>query len=233
MPTTAHDAAMPAPRSDGGAHTPTRCGNHVCQCDDGIDNDGDGLIDGLDPECTAAFDDDEASFATGLPNKDNGCRDCFWDDNSGNGDDGCRYPTECLTGTAPNGHGNCSSCEVSAQCISSCQGRTPNGCDCFGCCEVARPSGEHVFIELRDTCSIARLDDEGSCPRCVPSTSCQNPCGRCELCVGKTQDMLPADCKHDAGPAYSCDDGFSRCTTTADCRSAEYCQLGCCLVDLL
>lgn len=229
----AHDAAMPVARADAGARVAMRCGGHVCACDDGLDNDGDGLIDGLDPECTAAFDDDEASFATGLTNKQNGCRDCFWDDNAGNGDDGCRYPAECLTGAAPSGKGNCSSCEVSAQCIASCQGRTPNGCDCFGCCEVARPGGEHVFIELRDSCSIARLDDLDSCPRCVPSTSCQNPCGRCELCVGKTEDMLPADCKHDAGPAYSCDDGFSACTTTADCRSSEYCQLGCCLVDLL
>jgi hypothetical protein len=228
---TAHDAAMSAP--DAAAPAAMRCGKHACACDDGLDNDGDGSSDGLDPECTAAFDDDEGSFATGLSNKQNGCRDCFWDSNSGNGDDGCRYPSECLTGAAPSGNGNCSSCQVSAQCISSCQSRTPNGCDCFGCCEVARPSGEHVFIELRDSCSLARLDDLASCPRCVPNSACQNPCGRCELCLGKTEDMLPADCKQGAGPAFSCDDGFSSCSKTSDCRIAEYCQLGCCLSDLL
>jgi hypothetical protein len=234
------DAARPVPKPDSGslaidagAPAAMRCGKHVCACDDGLDNDGDGLPDGLDPECTAAFDDDEASFATGLNNKQNGCRDCFWDSNSGNGDDGCRYPSECLTGAAPSGNGNCGSCDVSAECVSSCRPRTPNGCDCFGCCEVVRPSGEHVFIELRDECSLARLDDLTSCPRCVPSSACQNPCGRCELCLGKTADMLPADCKRDAGPAYTCDDGFSSCDKTADCRISEYCQLGCCLVDLL
>ncbi len=37
-----------------------------------MDNDGDGLVDGFDPECTGPFDDDEATFATGIPgdNKD-------------------------------------------------------------------------------------------------------------------------------------------------------------------
>src|ERR1700755_1918762 len=33
-------------RSD--ASTPARCGKGPCACDDGFDNDGDGLIDGLD-----------------------------------------------------------------------------------------------------------------------------------------------------------------------------------------
>jgi hypothetical protein len=211
-----------------------RCGKHACACDNGLDDDQDGLVDGLDPECTAAFDDDEATFATGLSNKQGGCRDCFWDDNAGNGDDGCRYPSECLTGAAPNGNGNCSSCQVSQACVDNCRVRTPNGCDCFGCCEVVRGGGEHVFIEVAESCRLDRLDDLDSCPRCVPSTACQNPCGRCELCLGKTVDSLPADCRRGAGqPSYQCDDGLRTCVSSADCQHSEYCQLGCCLVDLL
>ncbi|HYQ14706.1 MAG TPA: hypothetical protein VEQ58_03080, partial [Polyangiaceae bacterium] len=35
-------------------------------CSNGIDDDGDGLIDGFDPECTGLADDDEGSFATGI-----------------------------------------------------------------------------------------------------------------------------------------------------------------------
>src|SRR5260221_8786085 len=37
------------------------------QCSDGKDNDGDGLIDGFDPECTGPWDNDESPFATGIP----------------------------------------------------------------------------------------------------------------------------------------------------------------------
>lgn len=40
----------------------------LAQCADGIDNDGDGLIDyPLDPDCTSALDDDEASPVTPTP----------------------------------------------------------------------------------------------------------------------------------------------------------------------
>jgi hypothetical protein len=234
-PTSASsDAAAAAEPADAAPHVAARCGKQACACDNGLDDDGDGLLDGLDPECTAAFDDDEASFATGLPNKLGGCRDCFWDDNAGNGDDDCRYPAECLTGAAPNGNGSCSSCTVSAKCIDSCAARTPNGCDCFGCCEVARETGERVFIQLVADCQLARLDDLTSCPRCVQNTTCANGCGRCELCLGKTESALPADCKTDTGSRnYSCEDGLRTCGSSADCRSSEYCQLGCCLVDLL
>jgi hypothetical protein len=216
--------------ADAGAAT--RCGKHACACDNGDDDDHDGLVDGLDPECTAAFDDDEATFATGLPNKLGGCRDCFWDDNSGNGDDGCRYPSACLTGEAPSGNGNCASCAVSSQCVSACRVRTPNGCDCFGCCEVVRDNADHVYIELRDDCQLSKLDDLTSCPRCVQHSDCANPCGRCELCLGKTEAQLPADCESSSGgPNYRCEDGRS-CRGSSDCLGTEYCQMGCCLVDL-
>ena len=44
-----------------------------------------------DAECTGASDNDEASFGTGIPgdNKDPCKQDCFFDGNSGSGDDGC------------------------------------------------------------------------------------------------------------------------------------------------
>ena len=229
---TLQDAANPADSS--APHQPiAHCGTRPCACDDGEDNDGDGLSDGLDPECTGAFDEDEATFGIGQPNKQNQCRDCFWDGNAGF-DDGCRYPAECLTGTALKGRGNCSSCEVSQGCLDSCRVRTPNGCDCFGCCEVQRGS-ERVFIELNDSCDLSQLDDASACPRCVPSTQCANPCGRCELCLGKRPSDLPADCAASTpgAPAYNCEDGLRVCTTSSDCVGASYCLLGCCLIDLL
>jgi hypothetical protein len=79
------------------------------QCSDGKDNDGDGLIDSRDPECTGPLDNDEGSFATGIPgdNVDPKWQDCFFDGNSGGGDDGCRYSTGCLTGELAPTDKNC------------------------------------------------------------------------------------------------------------------------------
>jgi hypothetical protein len=216
-------------------HVPSaHCNAGPCACDDGEDDDGDGLRDGLDPECTGAFDDDETSFGIGKPNKQNQCRDCFWDDNAGY-DDGCRYPAECLTGSEPNGNGNCSSCDVSDKCVDSCRDRTPNGCDCFGCCEIHRPNGELLRVELSESCDLNSLDDAQACPRCDPSPACANPCGRCELCLGKRTADLPADCASGRPdlPAYRCEEGLRVCGSSADCVGASYCLLGCCLIDLL
>jgi hypothetical protein len=237
MPTAPHEAGTGDAQTvaDAAAHQPSAlCGKRACACDDGIDNDMDGLIDGLDPECTGSFDDDEASFGIGKSNKQTKCRDCFWDDNVGPGDDGCRYPEECLNGATPVGAGNCSSCTVSQACDDRCGSRTPNGCDCFGCCEVAAASGVHVFIELTENCSLARLDDTQACPRCVQNTVCANPCGRCELCLGKRLSDLPADCTptRPGGPAYACDEGQVTCASSAECAGASYCELGCCLDEL-
>ena len=106
--------ASTAPVADAAApHAPALCGDHACACDDGKDNDGDALIDGLNPECTGPLDDDESTFATGQPNKGGGkCRDCFWDSNAGSGDDGCNYANACLQGLAP-GPGDKCTCDVS------------------------------------------------------------------------------------------------------------------------
>src|SRR3569623_791673 len=61
------------------------------QCSNCKDDDGDGLIDGFDPQCTGPFDNDEGSFATGIPgdNIDTINQDCFFDGNSGACNDGC------------------------------------------------------------------------------------------------------------------------------------------------
>ena len=111
---------------------PALCGGRPCQCDDGKDDDGDGLTDGFDPECTGPYDDDERTSPPGSPNKRGKCRDCFWDDNAGGGDDDCSYAAACLQGQAASA-GSCS-CDVTDTCIDTCLDRTPNGCDCFGCC---------------------------------------------------------------------------------------------------
>ncbi|HKU40029.1 MAG TPA: hypothetical protein VJR89_17835 [Polyangiales bacterium] len=225
----AGDAQAPDAASDGGRTQPVaRCGNAPCACDDGLDNDGDHLIDGLDPECTGALDEDEATFATGKPPKAKNCRDCFWDENMGTGNDVCRYPTACLRGASPTGAGNCSSCEVSQACVDTCAMRTPSGCDCFGCCDIELPDGQSRRVELSEKCSLAKLDDPVACPPCWKSTQCANPCGRCELCPGRTIRDLPADCAASVNKSR-CEDGLKTpCADSTECGVDQYCQQGCC-----
>ncbi len=210
------------------------------QCSNGIDDDGDGLIDGFDPECTGAADNDESSFATGIPgdNRDPKWQDCFFDGNSGAGDDGCRYSTSCLTGDLPlTDH----DCIVTQSCIDYCAQVTPNGCDCFGCCTVQQTDGSTVDIMEVPTCSLLNLSDTTACPRCVKTTQCGNTCGECELCLGKTVADLPASCTPQTGtggttgaggapPVYTCDNGTQVCGPDLPCPSTtQFCSMGCCL----
>jgi len=236
------DAGVPFATNDAGQ---VLCGATTCKCHNGLDDDGDGLVDGADPECTGPYDDDETSFATGIPGDNiDDCQDCFFDGNSGQGNDGCAYPTECLYGSEPSSPGNsdCNDCAVTEQCVDYCKARTPNGCDCFGCCGVRTATGETVNVVLVATCSVDDVADETKCPRCVPTTNdCINECGRCELCPGKTVADLPIDCYAtppdaavpDSGtpvyPPQSCDDGLVACDVTHPCPANFYCQQGCCL----
>jgi len=217
------------------------------QCSDGKDNDGDGLIDGFDPECTGPWDNDESTFATGIPgdNVDPKWQDCFFDGNSGAGDDGCRYSTSCLTGDLPLTDKNC---KLSAECLKFCAPLTPNGCDCFGCCTIQAPGGDPVDVIAASTCSVDKLDDTKACPRCVKNTACGNTCGTCELCPGKTVADLPAECGPTGGgggapgtdtggapgtaggPTYTCDNGEVVCGDGLPaCGLDQYCSLGCCI----
>jgi hypothetical protein len=210
---------------------PAQCGGRPCACDDGQDQDGDTLVDGFDPECTGAYDDDEGTFATGLPGGSvDACRDCFWDANAGRGDDECGYPRACLFGQTPTAAGGCSSCEVGASCIDNCGALTPNGCDCFGCCDVTRPDASRVSVALTEQCSLAAIDDAQRCPRCVMNAQCKNDCGICELCPGRLPADLPDLCR-DSGdvPRPVCDEGQRTCTESTDCGAEHFCQLGCCL----
>ncbi|HKY34760.1 MAG TPA: hypothetical protein VJN18_02370 [Polyangiaceae bacterium] len=211
-----------------------------CICSNGLDDDDDGLIDGFDPECTGPYDNDESTFATGIPgdNRDPKWQDCFFDGNSGAGDDDCRYHTDCLTGGLPPDDANCTLTEA---CLEFCAPLTPNGCDCFGCCTVDLPDGSTLDIVTGNSCSLDQVEDEDACPRCVKSEVCGNTCGTCELCPGKTIEDLPAECTPGAGgapgvggapgdPVYTCDDGEQVCgPDLPGCPIGRYCSLGCCL----
>ncbi|HEU5074201.1 MAG TPA: hypothetical protein VFU02_08510 [Polyangiaceae bacterium] len=197
------------------------CGGD-CQCGNGIDDDDDGHIDGFDTECTGIADNDEGTFATGISgdNKDPKWQDCFFDGNSGAGDDGCRYHTDCLSGDLPD---NDPSCTVTQSCIDFCVERTPSGCDCFGCCTFETADGP-LSVQIGITCNYEDIDDAAACPRCEPSTQCGNECGECELCPGKEE--LPESCEE----VPTCDDGRQACDAETPCPASYWCSLGCCIL---
>jgi hypothetical protein len=214
------------------------------QCSDGIDNDGDGLIDLADPECVGPLDNDESSFATGIPgdNVDPCKQDCFFDGNSGMGDDGCQWQLKCDplsteakcpydSSYASQHTSECSASMSQSQfCIDHCTPLVPNGCDCFGCCLIP---GAPNAIRLAATCTAADFGDPTKCPPCTQVTQCANTCEHCELCIGKT--TLPADCAPDAGgtPVPTCGQ-YQACGTATGpdavvCPANTGCITGCCI----
>jgi len=181
----------------------------VTQCTDGKDNDGDGKIDAADPDCTGPLDNDESSYGTGIPgdNKDPCKQDCFFDGNSGSGDDKCEWNLKC----DPKNPGKyqpkkclydpkfkkCPSTQ-SATCLKVCLTITPNGCDCFGCCQLTY-GGVTATVRLVSTCTPQSLSNPNKCPPCTQVSSCLNSCKPCEVCVGKPKPEPWCFPKKDAG----------------------------------
>jgi len=212
-------------------NNPVDCDGNIYACGDGIDNDEDGATDLMDPECTGPCDDDEATFQTGLPGDNMDCKqDCFFDGNSGQGDDGCIWDLRCdpenpgaNVGCEYTGGNNCNNQPPNQDedCIMFCEQYVPPGCDCFGCCEVETPDGPvHIFLNSGPDCSLANLDACQSCTYQIDD--CGTPCEpeMCELCFG--QDELPEGCDDNM-----CEIG-DPCDSEADCPTDFYCLLGCC-----
>jgi hypothetical protein len=192
------------------------CQSHLYQCGNCLDDDGDGLADAQDPDCLGPCGNNEAGFNPMIPgiSLTNCTADCFYDQDGGSGNDSCVYDYRCdmlspdidPTGGSPNRcaydaarASNPSDCPPTqaTTCHDVCGPLTPNGCDCFGCCEITPGSGDYVFVGSNPdpghpSCSRASLTDPASCRPCTPVDDCLNTCEHCELCFGR--DTLPADC---------------------------------------
>ena len=204
------------------------CGGKLYECGNGFDDDNDGKIDGEDPECISPCDDNEGSFQTDLPGQNKDCKsDCYFDANSGQGDDLCVWNLQC----DPNNPGadigcpydpDFKMCEMSLppECLEFCKPNVPNGCDCFGCCEI---NGKHVYLDSNPECTIDNLD---ACNACTFFPDCNNPCEpeKCELCFGQDPEDLPPECNE----MPSCDMGKKPCLKDLDCGDGAFCQTGCC-----
>ena len=214
---------------------PLDCGGSIYACGNGVDDDGDGFVDLFDPECTGPCDDDESSFQTGLPGDNMDCKqDCFFDGNSGQGDDGCIWNLRCdpanpgaNIGCEYTGGANCDNQPPNqeAGCIEFCEPFVPPGCDCFGCCTVQLPDGSSVDIFLNSSpdCSLDNLD---ACETCTSQIDdCGVPCipEKCQVCFGETEP--PDGC----GGEQTCPSGDPCDADQPDSCAADYfCYLGCC-----
>ncbi len=223
------------------------------QCSNCIDDDGDGYIDVFDIHCSGPLDNNEASFSTGIPgdNIDAVNQDCFFDGNSGAGNDGCSIHVCCLLGAAtveacPIGANQYDPAEcppplgtedLSQQCIETCGALTPPGCDCFGCCTVCDPADPSQCYDIitnpnvSPNCTEENLDDPTQCVRCTQTESCgPSECGgdTCILCPGQSPEDLPDTCNETACPvdSPSCADGVA-------CPDGSYCGSSFCCISVV
>jgi hypothetical protein len=228
--------------------TPYACGN----CDD---DDLDGKVDAEDPECTGPCDDREDSLSVGIDSENaaNCQEDCYFDRGRGPGNDGCRFSHRCdrlsmapdypPTGEAacvydeatklPGGSETCEELRTTqpASCNEICGPLTPNGCDCFGCCELPAGSGSYVWLGSNSSggerCSFETLGDPTICRACTPVPSCLNRCEPCETCVGRPAP-LPS-CDETSGEPCAAVHSPCNQPTVGGCGDGSYCVTGCCI----
>ncbi|MBL8741211.1 MAG: hypothetical protein JNK04_08960 [Myxococcales bacterium] len=255
----------------GGVQPPTEiapCQGMVYQCGDLVDNDNDGLLDSLDPDCLGPCDNTEDSYFPDLPsNTNNSCKlDCYWDAGDGSGDDECYWSHECDTHNVPPDYyptpwvgDNCAyvgettninppgqTCgeldlAQSQQCLDFCGPLTPNGCDCFGCCELPAMSGSFVFVGSvganEDTvCTLADVGNPDLCHPCRPVAACLNDCDPCEICIGHPEPE--PGCEEGGGGngagggggGGQCPEGVQECGLAGQdpCPTSYTCITGCC-----
>ncbi|MCA9681601.1 MAG: hypothetical protein KC457_05355, partial [Myxococcales bacterium] len=226
----------------------TECAGQVYECGDCIDNDSDGTIDVADSNCWGPCDNNEAGFKGNIPGQNQApCShmDCYFDGDSGSGNDKCYWshacdpsepnPSMCTPDLMTKIPGSGMDCEQAQQmqseaCEDYCKPLTPNGCDCFGCCEVNTQDGSYtIYLGTGDgegTCTLDDVADPQKCAPCVQVESCFNPCVHddCEICIGET--VVPDDCG-EAG----CPDGIQSCDpqlNSSDCPAGMICVTGCC-----
>jgi hypothetical protein len=227
-----NDGGGTNPVNDGGAVVPPGCG--ITQCSNCVDDDSDGDIDGTDVHCISAADDDESSFATGIPGDNRDAKpDCFFDGNSGSGNDGCEIELCCLL--TDDDCGGTTDCSISQMCIDFCAPASPVGCDCFGCCTICQDGNCKDILTIPDSTpgwdcdNLDNLNDPVKCPQCFKVTECESSCdtgdGDCILCPGQNPDELPAECDMQ----NECPDGRQVCDAATACPILQYCANNCCI----
>jgi len=209
-----------------GGFVEAMCVNQIYQCGDTMDNDGDGLIDWQDPECLGPCDNSETGLGVSIPGGSGAActQDCFWDSNSGTGNDECYWNHKCDPLSVPPAYNpewwNGSACAYDTNantpgtnlgcddllnnqpetCKQICPQLTPNGCDCFGCCVIYKGGQEYgpVWLGTEDGQGNFACDLENidDPKKCAPCTQVQGACyNGCGKCeLCIGKDTLPPEC---------------------------------------
>lgn len=237
------DGGIVVTTPDGGTFTcfVTPCQGKVYQCGNCMDDDGDGLVDSLDPDCLGPCQNNEAGLVGNIPGQNNApCKmDCYWDQDTGSGNDKCEWDHRCdpkqpteICPYDPNTKIKNMTCDQRSmsqpdQCKQVCGKQlTPNGCDCFGCCANPKDPGGLPFVYVGSTqnkvptCTYETLTDPTKCRPCTQVPGCKKDCDRCQLCFGKTAADLPADCfQTDGGTPH--DGGITAPPPNVQCPGGE------------
>jgi hypothetical protein len=224
------------------------CDGMIWECGNCLDDDGDCHVDANDPECFGPCDNNEAGFQGQIPGQNaSPCKhDCYFDDDSGSGNDDCYWSHNCdplepspfdcdydPDANIPGTPMDCAEAQAmqSGECLDVCGPLTPNGCDCFGCCEVFVDDATSVTVFLGSedsggdgTCDTSVIEDPDLCRPCTQVAGCLNECEGCEICFGQTE--LPDGCDE-----QECPDGQDPCgqPTQAPCADGYFCLTGCCV----
>lgn len=251
------DAALDSPPGDAShvCHAVWCDERHLYDCGDCLDNDSDGKADMDDPDCLGPCQNTEETFNGAIPGQNHpACeQDCYFDQDSGSGNDHCAWTHRCdplsvaptygpegqacvYPSNDPQAQTTCTALALQPdECRTLCGPLTPNGCDCFGCCSIPG-APTPVWVGSTDdldnaTCDLAHVADPTRCRPCTQVTSCLNVCEHCELCVGKP--TLPPDCPADGGCAVPVCDGEIPCSPCLPpCPYGYSCITGCCAAPL-
>ena len=221
------------------------CAGVVAACGNCEDDDHDGKVDMDDPECLGPCQNSETTFASVRPGRGACTLDCYFDQDEGFGNDDCVWSHKCDP-LAPEGvacafdpsmklpHGASCTDSQSPKCQTVCGPLTPNGCDCFGCCDFGGPTS--VFLGSADaagnpSCDLAHVSDPTRCKPCTQVPTCQNLCDPCEVCVGRREP--PSSCGNPGSACVvpSCPMGVAACGQDClpPCASGLSCVTGCCI----
>jgi hypothetical protein len=230
----------------------TKCQGKVYQCGDCLDNDADCGIDvGGDDMCFGPCDNNEAGLKGNIPGQNSApCKqDCYFDGDTGAGNDDCFWSHKCdpnevapdfypegpacaydPNANIPGSNQSCAQLQVSQSqiCLDFCGPLTPNGCDCFGCCDVPG-APTPIWLGSVDgngdgSCTLADIADPTKCHPCQIVSGCFNTCDNCEICLGKP--TLPPECL-----CQECPPGAQLCGAPCGtpCSPLEFCNNGCCV----
>jgi len=216
----------------------TPCQGHLYACGNCLDDDGDGLIDSYDPDCLGPCQNNEAGFYGNIPGQNNApCKsDCYWDQDTGSGNDDCHWSHDCdpfekgggaipaatspeiscsynanakVPGAhVPGGQKDCAylASNQTTQCADYCGPLTPTGCDCFGCCEDPHRPGNFVF---------AGSVNAAGTPTCTADPATLADPTKCKSC---TPVLAASKCYKPCGTCQLC---FGKTTLPPGCYASQ------------